>query len=399
MASPADVVIKNKLGSSIKTRVIRNYWVEGDGSSIDDKVIGAGSSEVFSVKAKTGHHGELDVQLIRESDRQVLGTLYIKSIKDPQEGEALRSKIDYWGHNLQIASYGERHPYGHDRDLRRITFTLLEAKYSELHYNEVTMKSSHNSYERNESIIQQLKWVTGMPSNDGCGSLEIDVAQSDEGNEWAVSHVGNYNKKYRQLSQYLSDLTAYSTNNPGHDVVTLHIDLKKVCSDKFPEELDGYIRSRLCMPIYSPGDIMGDCLSLAEGARKNGWPTVDALKGKIIICLTGAEGFKKIYAETNPSSRLCFADKGMSVDEAPSGDHRIFFNYEIGQSSRDKWMKTFREAAGRKDALTRGYLVNSADSWYDCLESGATFIATDRIENHDWAKVGYQRFVKKTPLA
>lgn len=397
MASPADVIISNKLDVPVRTRVTRDYWVEGDGGSIDDKLIGPNSSATFRVKAKTGHHGELDIELIRDGDKQVLGTAYIKSIKDPQEGGGLKSSVTDALANLQLANYGERHSPG-DKDLRRITFTLLRASYAELRFNEVSMKSAHNSYERNEGFIQQLQWNAGQPSKDGCGSLELDVAQSKDGNEWAVTHTKDYDKKHRQLSQYLSDLTAYSNAHPGHDVIILHIDLKKVHSDNFPAELDEYIRARLLMPVLQPKDIMGSCNSLPEGARQNGWPTIAELAGKIIICLTGDETAKKKYASTDPEKRLCFADKKCGNDEDPSDTHRVFFNYNITHPTRDQWMGVFRKAAGKKDVLLRAYEVNSDDNWYDCLESGCNFIATNKIENHEWAAVGHQRFVKRTPL-
>ena len=85
MSSPADVTIKNFTKQSITTKVTRDYWIEGDGSSINGKVIPAGEEEIYRVVAKTGHHGELDIDLIGGESSKVLGTFKINSIKDPHE--------------------------------------------------------------------------------------------------------------------------------------------------------------------------------------------------------------------------------------------------------------------------------------------------------------------------
>ncbi|CAD7714620.1 hypothetical protein LMG31886_11130 [Xanthomonas hydrangeae] len=59
MSSPATVTIDNRSSYTIVTHVTRNYWVEGDGDSIDGKTIEADSKQTYTVKAKTAHHGEL----------------------------------------------------------------------------------------------------------------------------------------------------------------------------------------------------------------------------------------------------------------------------------------------------------------------------------------------------
>jgi len=87
MSSSVDVIIKNRTGQSITAKVTRHSRVEGDGSSIDGKVIPEGDNGVYRVIAKTKHHGELDLEFIGGDSGNRLGALKIRSIKDPQEGE------------------------------------------------------------------------------------------------------------------------------------------------------------------------------------------------------------------------------------------------------------------------------------------------------------------------
>ncbi len=117
MSSPADVTIKNFTKQSITTKVTRDYWVEGDGDSINGKVIPEGENGVFRVVAKTGHHGELDIDLIGGAGGEKLGTFKIKSIKDPQEGEK-SLEVTPSQDDIDMSAMGYRH--SPDDDLRRI---------------------------------------------------------------------------------------------------------------------------------------------------------------------------------------------------------------------------------------------------------------------------------------
>lgn len=263
-----------------------------------------------------------------------------------------------------------------------------------LRYNEISMKASHNSYQRDETITEQITWNPEQNYNCGCGELELDISQSSDGKSWSVDHVGVYSKDLRQLSSYLVDLTAWSEENTGHDVITLYLDLKHTATDNFPDQLDEYILTYLQTDIYKPCDLMGNAPTLRQGAIDNGWPMLEELKGKFLVCLTGDSNDKQKYAETDARTRLCFADKDTPVDEIPEDENRVFFNFHIYHSERDKWMKTFDACKNRKDAIIRAYVANSEDNWNDCLNSSCHLIATDKISNYTWAEVGDSRFVK-----
>lgn len=265
---------------------------------------------------------------------------------------------------------------------------------SVLRYNEVSMKASHNSYQRNENIIEQITWNSEKNYNCGRGGIELDISQSDNGKEWSVGHKSSYDKYYRQLSQFLSDLMVWSKNNPKHDVITLHLDLKHTATSNFPSELDLYIKERFLVEIYTPKDLMGSWNTLSQGALNNGWKTLDELKGKFIICLTGNSEDKETYAKKLPKKRLCFADKDTNLDQMPEDDYRVFFNFRIDYDKRGNWVAIFKKCANKSNVIVRAYVVNSEDIWNDCLSSGCNLIATDAISNHKWAKVGNSRFVQ-----
>src|SRR5215471_3022247 len=101
----------------------------------------------------------------------------------------------------------------------------MSTNYLSLRYNDVSMKGAHNSYQRDETLIEQIKWNASNPAEAGCRAVELDISQSDNGLEWSVGHDSSYHTDYRQLSQFLAELRAWGVNTPGHDPITVHLDL------------------------------------------------------------------------------------------------------------------------------------------------------------------------------
>jgi hypothetical protein len=275
---------------------------------------------------------------------------------------------------------------------------LEEKSMSTLRYNEISMKASHNSYQRDETIIEQITWDAQKNYDCGCGELELDVSQSDDGQEWSVGHKNSYDKNYKQLSQFFYELTVWSKKNPKHDVITLYLDLKHTATENFPSELDQYIKKCFLVETYTPRELMGNSQNLSQGALQNGWPTLDELAGKFIICLTGNKKDKAFYAQTSPKERLCFADKDTDLNKMPDSDERVFFNFHIYNNKKDEWTAIFKQCATKPNVIVRAYVANSESNWNNCLESGCNLIATDKISNYKWAKVGSSRFVELKPL-
>ena len=244
------------------------------------------------------------------------------------------------------------------------------------------------------SITQQIE--------KGCRGLELDIAQSDDGKDWSVEHDDDYfSDPEKQLAKYLAELNTWSADNPNHDVITVHLDLKKTNyqsdTSTFPEEIDQYIRSNFDpVKIFTPRDLMGRKVSLADGAKSNGWPKLKDLDSKFIFCLTGNDVrsleqlAKKHYATNLPKERLCFTDLRKKRDEQPNPSRTIYFNYNFddgtGKVSNKNWTKIIEKFAGRDDVITRTFGLNDRKKWQRALESGFNILVTDKIDE-SWAKV------------
>ncbi|HEV7589530.1 MAG TPA: Ca2+-dependent phosphoinositide-specific phospholipase C [Longimicrobium sp.] len=279
--------------------------------------------------------------------------------------------------------------------------------YLQLRYDEVSFKAAHNSYQRDETLVEQITWHPNDPSDAGCRGIELDISQSGDGLEWSVGHDPEYKADDPQLAQYLADLSAWAIEHPGHDVITVYLDLKHVTTASFPNDLDRYLRDYLSYggqtPVYTPGELMRNAPTVPAGAQRYGWPTLGELRDRFIICLTGNSADKATYASTDPRARLCFADQDQNADQAPSSTDRVFFNYHLFSDDKETWCAVFtnaaRDAESRRGAIIRGYVLNGEGLWNNALSCGCHALATDKVKNYGWAKVGGEPFVRLKPLS
>lgn len=272
--------------------------------------------------------------------------------------------------------------------------------YLSLLYNEVSMKAAHNAYQRDEPLLEQLLFNPRDPANAGCRAVELDISGSPH-QQWSVGHKSSYDARYRQLSLFLQQLQSWSSAHSKHDPITVHLDLKHTEQD-YIDGLDSYIRTHLNVKggtkILSPGHFIQGSENLGEAVKRQGWPSLADLRGHFIICLTGDKNAKATYAKTAPATRLCFADLDLAADEIPVAKDRVFFNYHLWSNMEAQWAAVFRHSAKINNTVVRGYELNGESLWNSALRNGCNILATNKIRNHAWAKVGDTPFVRLHPL-
>ena len=93
-------------------------------------------------------------------------------------------------------------------------------------FQNVVFKASHNSYDRKESLSEQLTLKSPIYQC-GCRGIELDIWRhsSDSMNDgyFTVNHATNGGPK---LSVYLDQLSDWHTKNPDHDVIWVMLDIK-----------------------------------------------------------------------------------------------------------------------------------------------------------------------------
>ena len=270
-------------------------------------------------------------------------------------------------------------------------------------YNGVAFKASHNSYERDEDIHAQLLWDPDEPWQGGCRGLEIDINRHSDASGgtsaryFQVSHNrGGYGTP---LAAYLGYMLSWHLADPGHDPVFVDLDIKSESGDAslFPGEIDTYLIEWFdAALIYTPGKLLlkEPTLDLVAIVQKYGWPTLADLKGKFLFCLSGHDPWKKLYAETDPGGRLCFADFKVSDTDKSSpvtSGYRVVANLDLKSDHYDNW-KTLIPKLRAQAFLVRGYVLNSSELWSRAQGAGVNVLSTDKVKNHDWAKVGDEPF-------
>lgn len=258
-------------------------------------------------------------------------------------------------------------------------------------YSHVSFKAAHNSVDRDEiPITEQLRNPTSRhPYQAGCRGLELDIHDAPNMWEWSVSHDGPYDGAVNaQLGAYFTLLRDWSEAHRRHDPILVTIDIKPLSKSKtgFAHAFDQLVARTLGSDLlYTPPELQGDAPDLVSGANRNGWPSIDALRGRFILCLSGEESVKKAYSSAK--NRLAFADiRVTGSSRRPNVTHgdRVFLNYKANQKN---WERDARHFAPYDAFVFRLWGVDDARTWQRALHAGVNVLGTDRVRNHPWATV------------
>lgn len=269
-------------------------------------------------------------------------------------------------------------------------------------YDQLIFKASHNSYDRKESLDQQLTFYPNDPSKCGCLGIELDIwrhtsayvpYESMDKGFFTVAHI---TPGSTTLASYFDQILKWNKANPGHYPVLVTIDIKSSGGgfDHFDVEIDTYLKLYFGEAlIFKPNNLLYDeSLSLCENVVNQGWPTIDSeeMKGKFIFCLSGNKDWKAEYARTNLPIRYCFSDEDKSDSDPkvtpPTTGNIVFFNFGISNSNRGVWMNTIPLFAP-KHLITRTYVSNDETIWNNCIKANVSAIATNKISDYSWCKV------------
>lgn len=264
-------------------------------------------------------------------------------------------------------------------------------------YNMLQQKSSHNAYEQDEAILDQLIYHR-------IRSLEFDIhkgrpTSQDIPGDWYVYHapllggvIGD--SPCFRLSDCLKELKSFHEAMPLHEVVTVIIDVK----DDFeaghnPEDLDRRITFDLPRDrMFTPSDLMRACPSATtlQGAVTGScsWPTIGQLRGKFIFVLTGADvrtggTTLSVYVGQgrDTANRLAFIIPDIErADEIGAKDFAVFYNLT---TSHIPLARSVFDAG----FVSRVYGVNGSGDWNDAVSHNVHHIATNKINFHEdpWA--------------
>ncbi|UOG73457.1 Ca2+-dependent phosphoinositide-specific phospholipase C [Hymenobacter tibetensis] len=184
-------------------------------------------------------------------------------------------------------------------------------------------------------------------------------------NDWYVRHVAtdkvNKNCCGGTLKDCLMRVSNWSKQHPDHSIITIIIDKKENWSNnnesRLPKNLDALILS--CFDeskILTPSVLRGKKANLRDALTSNGWPTLESLKGKVMLVLTdgtvitGRQPLDE-YLQSSGERALCFVAPEIASEpeiSSPKGFSRasvnsiVFFNL----SNENKSLATQINSAG-----------------------------------------------------
>ena len=253
----------------------------------------------------------------------------------------------------------------------------------------IIFKASHNSYDRDESIAQQLTFNSTAPYQCGCRGIELDIWRHDDNNPpmnpgyFTVNHTTGFSGE--TLKYWLDQVLSWHKDNLTHDLVWIMLDIKSSQGDSstFPNQIDLYLTDYFGADLIASPNVVFPTLSdtnpIGNIVASEGWPTLGSLVGKFIFCLSGNEDWKDVYVNQNPSNRLCFAD---TDDDKKMGNKRVVYNVKSGHEKTSVFQSLIQ-----KNIFIRVYDTNSSSDWTDATNIGANMLATNKVSNSPWAEV------------
>lgn len=210
-----------------------------------------------------------------------------------------------------------------------------------------------------------------------------------------IMHIPDvdFNTHYISFKDALSDVKAFSKQNPNHLPITILLEMKTETIDDYlpglgfavaePWNLDAFLTmENEILDIFSkddiikPDDIRQNEATLREGVFANGWPTVGESRGKVMFVFSNTTQQNNIYKQNANSleNRLCFTNAQSTDDDAAflmlndveDDFDEIKLNVEAGFIIRT------RTDAGTIQARNGDY-----STFNKALESGAQFLSTD----------------------
>jgi Phosphoinositide phospholipase C, Ca2+-dependent len=287
------------------------------------------------------------------------------------------------------ASLGRKDPYPHDREL-----TL----------SDVQMLGTHNSYHvrpdrdliPNEPADYEHPPLDVQLGKEGIRSLELDAF---DGPTFPVMHslLVDEGSTCPTLAGCLATVQRWSRMNPGHLPLILFVEPKALPVNADPgiqaaldqvvadrglatwdaaalDRLDALLHKTFGRSLITPDEVRGKRPTLRTAITKDGWPTLAATRGRVLVVLGSTAAERDLYLTGAPSLQ----GRAMFVPSDVADPYAAIIKRDVPLPNafprivqRNFLVKTRADADGveaRAGDLTRATTA---------LASGATVVATD----------------------
>lgn len=252
-----------------------------------------------------------------------------------------------------------------------LTGAASEGDLDTLRLNQIQLRGTHNSYHLRPAVVLQASHAYEQPSLTdqlelhGIRQFELDVHLSKEGS-FEVFHVQKIDQRSScaTLAECLEECLAWSIAHPRHLPILFWLELK----DNDDREGSPYVSmagrhaelERLVLDawpidrILTPDAVRGEHRSLPDAIADEGWPTIAALRGRVLFALLERDTHRAEYLQ--PAANL--AGRPFFVASADPTDPSAAI-YKIDNALKD--------GALIRRLVSAGFLIGS-----NCDKTGAS---------------------------
>jgi hypothetical protein len=227
----------------------------------------------------------------------------------------------------------------------------------------------------------------------GVRQFELDVHVNIEpAGTFSVLHIQGVDEgtTCRAFIDCLRTVKAWSDAHPGHVPIGIQLELKNadialpnlpyrpwVTSDL--DTLDATIRSVFTgQRLFTPDDLRGARATLPEAIAQNGWPAIDATRGKVMFVMDNGGTFRDWYRTGHPAleGRVIFTNAD------PGDADAAFIKRNDPEGSFGDIQSLIAQGyitRTRADADTAEARVNDTGPRDAALASGSTWVSSDFV--------------------
>jgi hypothetical protein len=192
-----------------------------------------------------------------------------------------------------------------------------------LRLNQLQLKATHNSYHVETAgntvpalAFSQVKLAEQL-SSQGVRGLELDVHYRHIAKAFDVFHESYFDEgtTCRSFVTCLEEIKGWSDENPAHHPLWVQLELKDTIGSVDPIELFEQLEAAILKVwpkdrIITPELVQGSSPSLPLALADHGWPTLGAVRGRILFALDNTTEFRDEYTHhgANLDGRLIFVD-------------------------------------------------------------------------------------------
>jgi hypothetical protein len=193
-----------------------------------------------------------------------------------------------------------------------------------LRLDHVQMRGTHNSYHMLPTIAFDASHKYNMLpldqqfQNQGVRVIELDLHRANTDDSIDVYHIYGIDPRTtcNDFEVCLRTIRGWSEQHPLHVPIVMWVEIKDDTGGPAFDNLDKVdevLRQELGEHLLTPDALQGDASSLHERITSQGWPSIDSVRGKVMIVVLSSDDDIAKYSQNYSS----LAGKAMFVRVNP----------------------------------------------------------------------------------